>query len=111
MQQKKIKLVILFLLTICFGAIQATTMNVKIKTGGSTSFDLTQMQRMVFSSGSLVVVNKSGDTNSFLLNEIQSIEYTYSTSIETLKLTKCEMIFTPSQVRDVCTLIAVRTFS
>ena len=82
MKQKKVNSLIVFLFAIGLSGLQAQTLlNVKEKTGTQTSFVLSGLNKLIFSSDKMTVINKTGNNSDFSLLNIRYLNFTNTTAI------------------------------
>lgn len=103
MQQKKTKLsTILLFLGAGLTAVQAqVSMNVKENTGTQTSYALTNIRKLTFPTGNMLVTKTDGSTNTYALSGIRYLNFTdLTTSIAKDIQANSNMMLYPNPVTD-----------
>ena len=103
MKQTKLKGIIIFLMVIGFGGINAqTALNVTNKSGTQTTFVLTGINKLTFNSGNMTVTKKDGNINGFALSNVQYLNFTNLTAIDPVtKEQFSSTLLYPNPVRDL----------
>jgi hypothetical protein len=83
MRHKRLKLMALLLLGLGLTGLQAQTMYVNENSGTQTAYDLTNIQKMSFSSGNLTVTKTDNTNGVYALNNLKYLNFKdLSTNIE-----------------------------
>jgi len=75
MRHKKLKLSAVLLLVLGLTGLQAQTMYVKEKSGTQTAYTLSDIRKMSFSSGNILVIKTSGSTDTYALEDIRYLNF------------------------------------
>lgn len=86
MTQKKVRWLIVPLITLCLSGLQAQTfLNIKEKSGIQTSFALNDLNKLVFTSGKMTVSPKTDNNTDFPILTVRYLNFTNTTSISEIK--------------------------
>jgi len=91
------------LITLCLSGLQAQTfLNVRDKSGAQTSFALSDLNKLDFTSGKMTVIPKTGNNTDFLILDVRYLNFTSTTSISELNNTgNNDLKLYPNPVKDV----------
>ncbi len=82
MNQKKVRWLIVPLITLCLSGLQAQTfLNVGEKSGALTSFALNDLNKLTFTSDKMTVSPKKDNNTDFLILDLRYLNFTSTTSI------------------------------
>jgi hypothetical protein len=76
MRNKRLKVSTLLMISLGLTGIQAQTMYVMEKSGTQTSYTLSDIQKMSFSSGKIMVCKTIGNTDAYALTDIRYLNFT-----------------------------------
>lgn len=86
MKQKKERWLLLLLLAFSLSVLQAQTfLNVEVKSGTQTSFALSDLKKLTFTSAKMAVIPKTGTHSDFAIPDIHYLDFTNTTSIRETK--------------------------
>lgn len=96
-----------FLLSVVF-TIRAQTMYVRPTAGAQTSFVISDIQKLTFSNGDLVVTNTSGANNSFALSDLRYLNFADLTlGIENQLLSSPSLYVYPNPANNILYLAGI----
>jgi hypothetical protein len=75
MRHKKLKISIVLLLGLGLTGLQAQTMYVKERSGTQTTYTLSNIQKMSFSSGNLTIIKTDNSGNVYALSDLQYLNF------------------------------------
>ena len=76
MKQKRAKWIFIILLIVVFTGLRAqTSLNVKMKTGVQSSFVLSDIKTLTFTSGTLNINKRDGYRNDFAMNDVRNLNF------------------------------------
>lgn len=102
MNHKKLKLLALLLFVLGLNALMAqAVLNVKEKTGTTTTINLMNVKSLTFVGGNLIVNKKDASSGTFALLGIQNLNFSPGTGIETLRTAQSSFNIFPNPVKDV----------
>ena len=107
MRYKRLKLSYVLLLGIGLTGLHAQTMYVKESNGTQTAYTLSNVKKMTFSSGNVVVQKTDNSNNVYALSDLRYLNFTdLSTSIveQTVPLKSTNLIAYPNPVNDFLTI-------
>ena len=105
MKHKKVKLSAMFLLAFGLSTLNAQTMYVNESNGTQTPYSLSNIEKLYFYSGSLIVKKTDNSNNNYYLNDLQKLcfEEVYNT-IETEDRQIINIKIYPNPVNDILTV-------
>lgn len=106
MRNKKLKLIVVLLLGFGLTGLQAQIMYVKESNGTQTAYDLSNIQKVTFSSGNLTVTKTDDSSGVYALNTLQYLNFTdLLIGIEVSKDVKSKNLLAyPNPVIDLLTI-------
>jgi len=73
---QKIRLNVLLFFVICVAGLNAqTNLNVKVKTGTITTFTLSDVAKLTFSSGNMIINRKDATNSTFFISDIRNLNF------------------------------------
>ena len=86
MKQEKVRWLIILLLVFSLAGLQAQTfLNIKAKSGTQSSFALSDLSKVTFTTGKMTVIPRTGNPSDFAIPEIHNLDFTNTTSIRETK--------------------------
>jgi len=102
MRLKNVKWILILLFAIGLSNLQAqTSLNVKENSGTQTSFVLSDLKKLIFTSGNMSVMNKAGNSTDFALTNVRYMNFANITAIDEINSEEnSRMMLYPNPVLD-----------
>lgn len=102
MKQKRVKWIFIILLIVGFTGLRAqTVLNVKVKTDAQSSFFLSDIKTLTFTSGTMSVNKRDGNINKFAMADVRNLNFSsIATNNKILNDGNIILMLYPNPVRD-----------
>ena len=78
-----------------------TALVVNEKSGAKSSFPLTNLSKLTFNSGNVIINKKDGNINGFVMSNVRYFDFSGTTSLSQINSMTNNMVLYPNPVRDM----------
>ena len=101
MERKNGTWMLFLLFALGIAGVQAqTSLNVLAKSGNLTSFELNNINTLIFTSGTMTVNKKDGNILNFAMTDVRNLNFANITSLDVTNAERGTMLLYPNPVKD-----------